>query len=332
MESAKEGLLEREPALDALRAAVAEAAAGHGSTVLLTGEAGIGKTSVIRAFLGALDQRVRVLNGACDDLLAPETLGPLRDAARGSRGPLERALAAQRPGDTIFGAIIEELTGTTPTVVVVEDVHWADDATLDVLRYVARRLAELQVVLVLTFRDDAVDAAHPLRHLLGALAGAPVHRLLLSPLSEDAVDVLCAGTDRDGAAVYGLTGGNPFYVTEALAAPPDAVPPTITDTVLARLCRLNPDCRSALEQLSVAPTRVSLGLVEELLGGLLDALAEAEEHGIIEVGVDGIAFRHELARRAVEHSLPAIRRRALHREMVRALRAQRQPDLGQPDL
>jgi DNA-binding CsgD family transcriptional regulator/tetratricopeptide (TPR) repeat protein len=337
MEPEAQGLLEREPALDTLRAAVAEAAAGRGSTVLLTGEAGIGKTSVIRAFLAAPGHRARVLAGACDDLLAPRTLGPLRDAARGSAGPLERALVtqhpvAQHPGDSVFGAIVEELTGATPTVVVVEDVHWADDATLDVLRYVARRLDRLRAVLVLTSRDDAVDAAHPLQRLLGALVGAPVHRLLLLPLSEAAVSALCAGTDRDGAAMYQLTGGNPFYVTEALAAPPDAVPPTVTDTVLARLCRLSPDCRSALEQLSVAPTRTSPELVEELLGGLLDALAEAEEHGIIEVGVDGIAFRHELARRAVEHSLPTIRRRALHRQMVRALRALRPPDLDQPDL
>ncbi|MGH3943491.1 MAG: ATP-binding protein [Pseudonocardiaceae bacterium] len=332
MKPAGEGLLEREPALDVLRTAVAEAAAGHGSTVLLTGEAGIGKTSVIRAFLAGLDHRVRVLAGACDDLLAPRTLGPLRDAARGSCGPLERALVGPQPGDTVFGAIVEELTGTAPTVVVVEDVHWADDATLDVLRYLSRRLAGLRAILVLTFRDVEVDAAHPLQGLLGALAGAPVHRVPLLPLSAAAVGALCAGTDRDGAAMYGLTGGNPFYVTEALAAPPDAVPTTITDTVLARLCRLSPDCRSALEQLSVTPTRVALELVEELLGGLLDALAEAEDHGIIEVGVDGIAFRHELARRAVEHSLPAIRRRTLHRVMVRALRAQRPSDLSQPDL
>ncbi|MGH3934289.1 MAG: ATP-binding protein [Pseudonocardiaceae bacterium] len=337
MEPAQEGLLEREAALDALRAAVAEAAGGHGSTVLVTGEAGIGKTSVIRAFLGALDRRVRVLAGACDDLLAPGTLGALRDAARGSAGPLERALAVPQPGDVVFGAIVEELTGAAPTVVVVEDLHWADDATLDVLRYLARRLANLRAVLVLTFRDDAVDAAHPLQHLLGALASAPVRRLPLLPLSADAVGVLCAGTDRDGAAVYGLTGGNPFYVTETLAAPADAVPPTITATVLARLCRLSPDCRLALEHISVAPTRVSLELLEELLGGLVDALAEAEEQGIVEVGVDGIAFRHELARRAVQHSLPAIRRRSLNREMVRALRVRCQPGpgqlgVGQPDL
>lgn len=261
MEPAGEGLLEREPALDVLRAAVAEAAAGPGCAVLLTGEAGIGKTSVVRAFLAALDHRVRVLAGACDDLLAPRTLGPLRDAARGSCGPLERALAEQQPGDAVFGAIVEELTGAAPTVVVVEDVHWADDATLDVLRYLVRRLS-------------------------------------LLPLSEAAVSALCAGTDRDGAAVHELTGGNPFYVTEALAAPPDVVPPTITDTVLARLCRLSPDCRSALEQLSVAPTRASLELVEELLGGLIDALVEAEEYGIIEVGVAecldaGLAFTRD---------------------------------------
>ncbi|HKR50456.1 MAG TPA: AAA family ATPase [Pseudonocardiaceae bacterium] len=316
-----ESLLEREPVLDALWTVVAEAAAGHGSTVLLTGEAGIGKTSVIRAFRAGLDRRVRVLAGACDDLLAPRTLGPLRDAARGSCGPLERALAGQQPGDTVFGAIVEELTGAAPTVLVVEDVHWADDATVDVLRYLARRLDGLRAVLLLSFRDDTVDAVHPFQQLLGALAGVPVHRLALLPLSEAAVGTLCAGTDRDTAAVYGLTGGNPFYVIEALAAPPDAVPSTITDTVLARLCRLSPDCRSALEQLSIAHTQVSVELVEELLGDPLDVLAEAEERGIIEVGVDGIAFRHELARRAVEHSLPTIRRRALNRQMLRALRA-----------
>ncbi|MGH3870212.1 MAG: ATP-binding protein [Pseudonocardiaceae bacterium] len=330
MEPVVQGLLERESVLDMLRSVVAQAAAGHGSTVLLTGEAGIGKTSVVRVFLAELDHGVRVFAGACDDLLAPRTLGPLRDAARGSGGPLERALVEDQPADTVFGAIVEELAGAMPTVVVVEDVHWADDATLDVLRYLARRLADLRAVLVLTFRDDAMDAAHPMQHLLGALAGAPVHRLPLRPLSATAVGVLCVGTDRDGAAMYGLTGGNPFYVTEVLAAPPDAVPPTITDIVLARLCRLSPDCRLALEQLSVVPTRVSLELVEDLLGSLVDVLAEAEEHRIIEVSEDGIAFRHELARRAVKRSLPTIRRRALHREMVRVLRWQCRPDQCQP--
>ena len=138
-------LLEREAEMDALVAAAADAAAGCGSVVLVTGEAGSGKTSVARAFLDTVRRDLRVLSGACDDLVAPRTLGPLRDAVVGTGGPLERAFAADRSGDAVFAAVTEELAGPEPTVLVVEDVHWADDTTLDVLRFVARRLNGLRL-------------------------------------------------------------------------------------------------------------------------------------------------------------------------------------------
>jgi hypothetical protein len=118
-------LLERDGAVAAFRAAVDRAVTGAGSTVLLTGEAGIGKTSLVRSCLSGLDGGVRILAGGCDDLLAPRTLGPLRDAARSTGGPLERALSEGTP-DEIFAGMAEELGRPPPTVLVIEDAHWAD--------------------------------------------------------------------------------------------------------------------------------------------------------------------------------------------------------------
>lgn len=317
-------LLERGAQLDALVAAAADAATGHGSVVLVTGEAGGGKTSVVSAFLDLVRPGFRVLRGGCDDLVVPRTLGPLRDAVLGTGGPLERGLAVACSGDAVFCAVAEELAGPRATVLVVEDVQWADDATLDVLSFVARRLPELRVVLVLTFCDES---GYPLRQLLGALAGGPVHRLALPALSAAAVEALSSGSGRDGAALHALTGGNPFLVTEVLATSDGDVPVTVRDSVLARVRRLGPDARDACEQLAVVPSGVGFELAGALFGSRLDALAEAEEHGVVEVRPEGVGFRHELARRAIEGALPGIRRRNLHRAVVRALHAGDRPDL-----
>ena len=310
-------LLERDAALAALRDAVREAAAGRGSVVMVTGEAGIGKTSLVRAF--AAGAPGRVLTSACDDLLAPRTLGPLRDAATGTDGPLAASLDG--PVDGVFGALMQELAAAPPTVLVVEDVHWADDATLDVLGYAARRIASVSAVLVLTSRDDVTD-----RRFLGMLAGAPVHRLPLRPLSRDAVALLSAGTGADAAAVHRVTRGNPFFVTEVLASRGEVVPVSVMEAVLARVGRLGPECREALDQLSVVPTHVRLDLVVALLGQRFETLAEAERAGVLEMRAHSIAFRHELARRAIEQGLPAIRRQQLNAAVVAALRGQEPPD------
>jgi predicted ATPase len=132
-------LLEREAELAALDNAVASAAGGGaGSVVLVSGEAGLRKTSLVRAFLQRTAERARIIHGACEDLLAPLTFGPLRDAVQ--RGPLAEALAAG-DRDAVFVAVLDELRNSTrPTVLMVEDVHWADDASLDVLRFVGRRV------------------------------------------------------------------------------------------------------------------------------------------------------------------------------------------------
>lgn len=294
--------LERAGVLAELREAAGAAEAGRGSVALVTGEAGIGKTSVVRAFTSGL--RTRVLAGACDDLLTPRPLGPLRDAAAGT--PLAEALA----GEQVFDAVLAELR--TPTVLVIEDLHWADDATLDVLGYLARRVATLPALLLLTFRDDEA----PLRWL-GTLAAAPVRRLPLAPLSPTAVAELARQAGRDGADLHALTGGNPFYVTEMLHLD-GGVPVPVAEVVLARTARLAPATRNALEQLAVVPGSTEYDLAERLLGSL-DVVAEAEGNGLLEARPEGLAFRHELTRRAVYEHLPELRRRTLHATVLAAL-------------
>ena len=184
--------------------------------MLVSGEAGIGKTNLVRAFLRAAAHRATVLQGACDDLLTPRTLGPLRDAARTRGGPPAAALA-DGDRDAVPAAVLTELGGSRPTVLVLEDVHWPDDATLDVLRYVGRRVDELAAVIVVTFRDGEVGRR--LQRVLGGLGGPSVRRLALARLSRPAVARLAGGTAATSAPLFALTAGNPFFVSECSRRP-----------------------------------------------------------------------------------------------------------------
>jgi hypothetical protein len=321
-------LLEREAPLGALNSALAGARTGAGSVVLLSGEAGVGKTSLVRAFAAKARGSARVLVGACDDLLTPRTLGPLRDAVRAAGGGPLAAVVAGGDRDAVLAATVEELSDPRrPTVLVVEDVHWADEATLDVLRYVGRRVAELPAVLLLTYRDDEIRRDHPLRRVLGGLSGSEVLRIVLTPLSRDAVASLTGGSAAAADALYRLTDGNPFFVSEVLASPPGVVPTTVVDAVLARIRQLAPATQRALEQLAVVPSRTELGLVPALLDELT-VLREAELAGIVQVGDGAVGFRHELARQAVLQSCPASARIWFNQQVLAALLALDEPDLA----
>jgi tetratricopeptide (TPR) repeat protein len=312
------GLLERDAELRRLRETLRGAGQGRGSVVLVSGEAGIGKTSLVRAFAREA-AGTRVLVGTCDDLVTPRTLGPFRDMARDAGGALAEAVDQVAGRDAVFGAVHQELAGR-PTVMIVEDVHWADDATLDVLRYLAWRIRALPSVLVLTYRDDELRDDHPLRRVLGALAGPEVRRLVLRPLSAGAVQELSGGRGADAGAVLAATAGNPFFVTEVLANPGVEVPATVRDAVLARLVGLSEPTQRALELLSCVPGRVERWLVERLLGDP-GALDEAERRGVLEADPGHVWFRHELARRAIERRLTSSARVACNRRVLAELAA-----------
>lgn len=313
-------LVEREQELTDVAEVARDAMSGSGCVVLVSGEAGIGKSSVVNAVRGRIPAEARLLVGHCDDLSTARTLGPFRDLIGSVGAELSAALRDGTDRDRILTALHAELDWAgRPTVLVIEDVHWADDATLDVLRYLVRRVDRLPLVLMLTYRDDELGRQHPLLQLLG-MVGGQARRLALRPLSAAAVRELCAGTGLGAAEVLAVTSGNPLFVSEVLAAGPGAgVSRTVTDVVLARLGRLDDPVREAVEQLSVVPTAIERQLVDALVPGGLAALAAAEERGFLTVTPRQATFRHELTRRAIADAVPAGRQALLNARVLAAL-------------
>src|SRR5262245_30773896 len=311
-------LLERDRALAALAEAYAAAARGSGRAVLVSGEPGIGKTALATRFASDLDAGARVLWGACDDLSIPRPLGPFHDLAGVASPALERALAAGAAPHEVQALLIAELgTPPGPTVLVLEDVHWADEATLDVITVLGRRIGGLPGLLLLTFRGGEVPPGHPLRAALGAAGRADF--VELAPLSPGAVASL-AGDDADH--VYALTGGNPFYVSELLAARPSGgLPPSVAGVVLGRASRLDEPERRLVELVSVVPNRVGTGVLDAVMPEWGVAAEQPERRGLLDIGPRHVRFRHEIAREAIQSSVPAARRRRFHAEILEALLA-----------
>lgn len=317
-------LVERDPELDTMASAVQSAVeGGTGVVILVSGEAGAGKSALVRGLLDRLGTDVAVHLGGCDDLLAPRSLGPFRDMAE-DHPELAAAFASERPDD-VLPALVRAL-GAQSCAVVVEDIHWADDATLDAIRYLARRLPGMAAALLLTFRDTGVDDEKPLRRLLGSLVGPHVLRVTLEPLSVDAVRRLGAIDDAMAKEVHHVTQGNPFFVTEVLAAGGSGVPATVRDAVLARVLGLAPPVRAFVERLSVVPTRAERWLAEALADHDPTVVVAAERSGMIQGGDTSLAFGHELTRQAIETSLTGGERLHANRMVVDALLARADVD------
>lgn len=317
MEPLERELLEREGFLAELTAALRAAASGKGRTALVYGEAGIGKTALVERFTQEHAADARVLWGGCEALHTARPLGPLRDIARQTRTDLASLLDREAPRAMLFSAFLDELAaGPQPTIAVFEDVHWADEATLDLIKFLGRRIHRVNALFIVTYRDDEVGPRHPLRVVIGDLPAAAVTRLLVPPLSEAAVLTLARRAGREATGLYDATGGNPFFVTEVLAAGDPSVPPTVRDAVLARASRLSRPARQTLETASMVPPRIERRLLIHILPEAADALDECTTTRMLILEDGSLRFRHELARRAVEETVDPEARRLLHRQIL----------------
>lgn len=312
-------LLERAEPLAALESHFADVTmSSAGRFVFIGGEAGVGKTSLVRRFCAG--RSVQILCGACDALATPHPLGPLLDIAHTTGGDLEAIIVRGGRPHEVAAALLDQLRSHPPCIVILEDLHWADDATLDVIRLLARKVESAPVLAVGTYRDDQIDRAHPLRVLIGDIATSPaVARLSLSPLSARAVADLASPYDLDAAEVYRKTGGNPFFVTEVLAAGGDTLPATVQDAVLARVARLEPAGRRLVEAVAIFPTGVDVIVLEAIEDEVATGVEQCLASGVLAPIAGGVAFRHELARLAVEVSLSPARRVSLNRAALMAL-------------
>ncbi len=295
-----------------------EAVRGSGRLVFVGGEAGVGKTTLVREVVRRVDGRLTVRFGTADNVTTAAALGLFLDALPA----LDDAAASAVNRLQLFRSVRDALT-TGPMLLVLEDLHWADEASLDAIRYLGRRLDGLPLLLLATYRHDEVTERHPLALVQGDLASAPgVSRLLLEPLTPAAVAELvrAAGAEIDPAALHARTGGNAFFVTEVLAAGDDAVPATVRDAVLARTARLTPAAGDVLAAAALLGPGCDLGVLTAVAGRPPSAVDECVDHGVL-VAVEpaaegGYSFRHELARQAVEQTVSASRRRELHRRAL----------------
>ena len=233
-------LVERGELLQSLADRLRSVASGLGHCVLVSGEAGIGKTSLLKE-LAAQRGDAHLWWGACDALQTPHPLAPLQDIARSAEVGFGELLGSQSSRALLFEAVLTELQQSRhPVLLVIEDVHWADGATLDLLKFLGRRIDRAPCLLVITYRDDELTPTHPLRLLIGELPHSLVTRLDLPRLSAAGVELLARNALRSPAGLHAATHGNPFFVTEVLRYGIKGVPRGVQDLVLARFARLAP--------------------------------------------------------------------------------------------
>lgn len=313
--------LEREDHIERLMQLLGRAQAAEGSIVALVGEAGVGKTSLVDAFVRKIGDRAHVLRSACEDLSIPEPLGPLYDLIRAAR--LDLAIAGTGGSRLqLFSELLHRLSGgVLPTVLVIEDVHWADDATLDLIRFLGRRIADTNILVVLSARNEASEGQRRLRQALGEIPTGTVRRMEVPLLSEAAVALLAAQAGLDAAAVFRATEGNAFFTSELIeAGNAEALPGSVSDAVLRRAERLSSGARKALDTAAVFPRRAERAILMALLGADGEThIREAVAAGLLTEAGDYLQFRHEIARRAIEAALPQHARRSINGKVLAAL-------------
>ena len=247
-------LIERDGFLALLQKKFSIVAEGEGHCVFVSGEAGIGKTSLVKAFCKQQRGDCTIYQGACDALFTPRPLAPLYDIIWQVRNDLWAASHSIEQRSELFLNFFHELSSRKEKILIVfEDIHWADEATLDFIKFFLRRIVQLRCLFILTYRDDEIHSRHPLRNVLGDLSPDTFTRIQLTPLSRQAVYNLANEKGYDAENVYSISGGNPFYVNEILASYSPGIPDNIKDAILAVYDRQEEGTKNAWQLCSVIP-------------------------------------------------------------------------------
>lgn len=357
---------------------LADATSGRGRAVLVSGDAGLGKSALLRKFReDAAARGARVLVGECSEIEARRPFGPFIDALAAAKLPLPAELAQGGPGaqpiaeleryrvHAAFADRLTDLAREAPVVMVIEDLHWADEATYELVPYLARKLRTERVMLIATYRSDELHRLHPLNHVLAELArGRLAEDVRVKKLTlEETGDVVRAAlglsqppTAEFRQALFERTEGNPFFLEEILRALVEkgeleyrdggwrrtkkvaelAIPVSVRDAVQQRLLTIDDRSRKALQVAAVIGQRFDFDLLSEVTkvdeAALLDAIkAGIEAQLVSEESVDGAevyAFRHALSRESVLADMLQRERRLLHRAVGEAIERRAGGSLG----
>ncbi len=313
-------LIERTDFLKVLHAKLKNVTRTEGHCVLVSGEAGIGKTSLLKAFSKEITIDYKIYVGRCDALFTPRPLAPLYDIALQMKNDIWERYNNPIDRVGLFNIFFNELTVHPQTcVIVIEDIHWVDEATVDFIKFLARRITHVRCLFILTFRDNEIHAHHPLKNVLGQLSYDSFTSLQLGPLSKEAVKKLAKAKRYKGEDVYHVTGGNPFYVNEILASYSEGIPDNIRDSILSVYNRLNEKTKQVWQILSVLPLPFEIKYLEKLSPFYVDAIESCLERKILILGDGKIFFKHELFRRTVEASLSPFARIDLNKKILELL-------------
>ncbi len=310
-------LIERDGFLALLQTQLKNIGEGEGHCIFVSGEAGIGKTSLVKAFREENNHNCLIYQGACDALFTPRPLAPLYDIMWQVNNNLWANSHSMEERSKLFTSFFREVSKKKEKLIIVfEDIHWADEATLDFIKFFARRIAQLRCLFMLTYRDDEIHSGHPLKNILGQLPPDSFSRLKLTPLSKPTVEKMALAKGYNPEDVYSISGGNPFYVNEILASYSPGVPENIKDSILSIYPRQHEKIKQVWDLLSILPTGLDIQYFEKMDPLYVAAVHESLHTTILVLKESAVFFKHELYRRTIEASLSPLARISLNKKML----------------
>ncbi|MDU0356277.1 AAA family ATPase [Paraglaciecola aquimarina] len=317
-------LLERETALSEIFNCI-ETMPKSGKILLLSGEAGIGKTTLLEHIRLQIDTTIDMHWSGCDPLFTPRPYAPIYDFAQIFSPTLLCQLESCATPNIIFASFYQAISHLTkPTILVIEDVHWADNASLDLIKYLVRRISFLPCLLCLSYRDDEISQSHPLRSVLTLLPSAHTKRICLTPLGKESVAKLSQKSHYDPDNLHRITNGNPFFVTELLAnkqVNQPLIPLSIKEAIGSRVQNLAQGECQLIQLLSLIPYSIPVTLIHALFGENGDSFAMAcVARKLLQCDPNQVfRFRHELVRLAILDNQPAHQQKSGHKRILQCL-------------